>query len=85
MQQLWCTARQVLRILFSANQGSGSEMTFAAGATKVNLKNYKTSNDCMTWYRQQSEDISYIVMEDLINSGRNFTWAYKLKAIKSTW
>ena len=36
-----CKARQVLRDLFSANQGYGSEMTFVAGATKVNLKNLK--------------------------------------------
>ena len=32
-----CKARQVLRDLFSTNQGNGSEMTFVAGATKVNL------------------------------------------------
>ena len=32
-----CKARQVLRDLFRTNQGNGSEMTFVAGATKVNL------------------------------------------------
>ena len=42
IQKLRCTARQVLRDLFSTNQGNGSEMTFGVGATKVNLKNLKT-------------------------------------------
>ena len=37
-----CKARQVLRDLFSTNQGNGSEMTFVAGATKVHIKNLKT-------------------------------------------
>ena len=36
-----CKARQVLRDLFSTNQGNGSEMTFVAGATKVHVKNLK--------------------------------------------
>ena len=35
-------ARQVLRGLFSINQENGSDVTFNAGATKVNLKNLKT-------------------------------------------
>ena len=35
-------ARQVLRDLFSANQGNGSEMTFVARATKINVKYLKT-------------------------------------------
>ena len=34
-----CKARQVFHDLFSANQGNGSDMTFVAGATKINLKN----------------------------------------------
>ena len=34
-----CKARQVLRKLFSINQGNGSDTTFVAGATKINLKN----------------------------------------------
>ena len=34
-------ARQVLRDLFSTNQGNGSEMTFVAGANKVYIKNLK--------------------------------------------
>ena len=33
---------QVLRVLFSTNQGNGSEMTFATGATKIHLKNLET-------------------------------------------
>ena len=37
-----CKARQLLRDLFSTNQGNGSEMIFVAGATKINLKNLKT-------------------------------------------
>ena len=37
-----CKARQTLRDLLSTNQGNGSEMTFAAGATKINLKSLKT-------------------------------------------
>ena len=37
-----CKARQVLRDLFSINQGNGPEMTFVARATKVILKNLKT-------------------------------------------
>ena len=36
-----CKAWQVSCDLFSANQGNGSEMTFAAGGTKINLKNLK--------------------------------------------
>ena len=34
-------ARHVLCGLFSTNQGNGSEVTFVAGATKINLKNLK--------------------------------------------
>ena len=37
-----CKALQVLRDLFSINQGNGSEIRFVAGATKINLKNLKT-------------------------------------------
>ena len=37
-----CKARQVLRDLFSTNQGNGSEMTLLAGATKVHVTNLKT-------------------------------------------
>ena len=35
-------ARQVLRDLFSTNQGNGSKMTFVAGTNKVHMKNLKT-------------------------------------------
>ena len=42
-----CKARQVLRDLFSANQGNGSEMTFVAGATNVRFKIWKPSYDWM--------------------------------------
>ena len=37
-----CTARQVLRNLLQTNRDNGSNMTFAAGATKLNLENLKT-------------------------------------------
>ena len=37
-----CKARQFLRDLLSTDQGNGSDMTFVAGATKINLKNVKT-------------------------------------------
>ena len=37
-----CKLRQVLRDLFSTDQGSGSEMTFTAKSTKINLENLKT-------------------------------------------
>ena len=37
-----CKARQVLGDLFSINQKNGSDVTFNAGATKVNLKSLKT-------------------------------------------
>ena len=32
-----CKAKQILRNLFSINQGSGSEIQFVAGATEINL------------------------------------------------
>ena len=40
-----CEARQVLRDLFSANQKNSSEVTFVAGAIKINLRNLKPSYD----------------------------------------
>ena len=40
-----CKARQVLRELFSTNQGNGPEMTFVPGTNKVHLKNLKTYNN----------------------------------------
>ena len=36
-----CKARQILRDLFSINQGNGSEMLIVVEATQVNLKNLK--------------------------------------------
>ena len=36
-----CKATQVLRNLFITNRGNGSEITFVAGATKIDLKNLK--------------------------------------------
>ena len=83
-----CKARQVLRDLFSINQGIGSEVTFVAWPTKVNLKNLKTLlrlDDLMqaTIWRDQL----YIDgrSEPLTSSGKSLTWAYKLKALKSAW
>ena len=37
-----CKAKQVFCDLCSTNQGNGSDMTFVAGATRINLKNLKT-------------------------------------------
>ena len=37
-----CKARQVLRDLFSTNQGNGSKMTFVPETDKVHMKNLKT-------------------------------------------
>ena len=39
---MYYKARQVLRDLFSTNQVNGSEMTFVARATKVNVKYLKS-------------------------------------------
>ena len=39
---LYSKARHCLRDLFSDNHGNGSEMTYVAGVTKINLKNLKT-------------------------------------------
>ena len=36
-----CKAKHVFHDLFSTNQGNGSYMTFMAGATKINLKNFE--------------------------------------------
>ena len=46
LKKLYCTlmqysARQVLRVLSSINQGNCSETTFVAGATKINLTTLK--------------------------------------------
>ena len=80
-----CKARQVLRNLFSINQRNGSEMTFAfvEGATNVNLKNLKLSYDWMTWCRQHSADINYIMVEDLNLWLILAKTLLKLKALKS--
>ena len=37
-----CKATQVLRYLFSTNQGNRSKMTFVTGANKVHMKDLKT-------------------------------------------
>ena len=43
-----CKARQILRDLYSTNQGNGSEIIFMAGATIIkNLKIYLFLNDLM--------------------------------------
>ena len=36
-----CKAKQVLCNLFSTDQENGSEMTYVAGTTKINLKDLK--------------------------------------------
>ena len=64
-----CKARQVLRDLFNTNQGNDSDITFVAGATKINFKIWKP------------KDLNYIPREErfepLTNSGRSLSWAYK--------
>ena len=46
--QMHYKTRHVLGGLFSAKKGNGSEMTFVAGATIINLKILKPSYDWMT-------------------------------------
>ena len=60
-------------------------MTFVAGATK-NPKIWNPIYDWMTQWKKQFEGIDYIDgrFESLANSARSFTWAYKLKALKSS-
>ena len=49
MQLLWCTATldkiYAMYLVLLANQENGSEMTFVADATKINIKNLKPSYD----------------------------------------
>ena len=83
-----CKATQVLRYLFSTNQGNRSKMTFVTGANKVHMKDLKTwlwLDDMMqeTFCRYQS--YSDRRFEHLTNSGRSLTWAYKPKALKWSW
>ena len=40
--QMHCKPKQVLRDIFSTNQGNVSETDFVAGATKINLNDLKT-------------------------------------------
>ena len=51
---------------------------------KLTSKVLTPSYDWMTWYRQQFDDINYIVIEDLnlTNSGKILVYAYKLKVLK---
>ena len=59
IQPLCCTAKQD-----NFYQGNDSDMTFVAGATKINLKNLKT------WKYQLYSDGTF---EPLTNSGRSLT------------
>ena len=82
-----CKARQVLRDLLNTNQVNGSEIRFVAGVIKINLKNLKIYlwlDDLMqeTMWRHQIYRNGRF--EPLANSGRSLTWAYKLKALKSS-
>ena len=65
-------ARQVLRNLFTINQGNDLHMTFVAGATKINLNTLKTCRRQL-YSDERSELLTY--------SGRSLTWAYNLKAL----
>ena len=68
-----CKARQVLRDLFSTDQGNSSDMTFVAGATKINLKTLKTWSHHLweMWTFDKFWEKSYLSMS--------------LKALKSSW
>ena len=70
-----CKARQILRDLFGTNKGNVSDVTFVAGATKINIKNLKTLR------HQLFSDGRF---ESLINSNRSLTGAYTIKALKSS-
>ena len=76
------------------NQGNGSEMTFVAGATKINLKSLKT----YLWLDDLMQAIIlrhhlYIDgrFESLTSSGRSLTWAdeankyHLLRQMSSQW
>ena len=83
-----CKAREVWPDLFSTNQGNGSKMTFVAGTNNVHMKNLKTwlwLDDMMqaTFCRYQLYSDGRF--EHLTNSGRSLTWAYKAKALNSSW
>ena len=61
-----CKTRQVLRNLFSINQGNGSEVTFVAWATiNSTSKIWKPFPGWMIWCGYLMQDINYILMEDL--------------------
>ena len=92
LKKLYCilmhySARQVLRALFSTNQGNCSETTFVAGATKINLTTLKIwlwLDGLMQetiWRHQLFRDGR---AEPLKDSARSLTWAYDLKALKSS-
>ena len=63
-----CKSRQILRDLFSTNQGNGLEMIFVAGATKINLA-------MLGWFDAGNNlKLSIIlsnIIEPLINSVRS--------------
>ena len=69
------------------NQANESEITFVAEVTKINFKNFKTYlwlDDSIwetIWRHQCYRDGRF---EPSVNSGRSLTWAYKLKALKSS-
>ena len=70
-----CKARQVFCDLLSINQRNGSDMIFWQELLKPTPKILKTSR------HQLYSDERF---ENLTNSGRSFTWVYKLKALKSS-
>ena len=63
-----CKSRQILRDLFSTNQGNSLEMTFVAGATKINIA-------MLGWFDAGNNlKLSIIlsnILEPLTNSGRS--------------
>ena len=81
------SARQVLRVLSSTNQGNSSETTFVAGATKINLTTLKIwlwLDDLMQETILRHQLFRDGRVEPLKDSARSLTWAYDLKALKSS-
>ena len=88
IQPLWCTAKldKFYAICFKPTEIMAQIWHLQQELLNLTSKIWKPSYDWMTWCRQQSEDISYGDgrFEPMTNSVRSLTWAYKLKALKSS-
>ena len=90
IKKLYCTlmhykARQVLLDLFNTNQENSSETIFVTRATKSTSK---FENLAMIRWLNERNNLKALYrdgrFEPLANSARSLTWAYKLKALKSS-